>query len=118
MKVGVEMVPSVTRDVNFQELLNLMQIDNIKLAMEFICRLESATLDDKEMGLDLEVLEYLQHPPQHQIEALSFNVCPEIDLYLAIKNASQNTYLVEWAIAAHGMYNDIKKLVFPQGCPI
>ena len=43
MKVGVEMVPSVTRDVNFQELLNLMQIDNIKLAMEFICRLESAT---------------------------------------------------------------------------
>ena len=82
------------------------------LNLEFICRLESATLDDKEMGLDLEVLEYLQHPPQHQIEALSSNVCPEIDLYLAIKNASQNTYLVEWAIAAHGMYIYLSILIF------
>lgn len=44
------------------------------------------------MGLGSEVLEHLQHPPQHQIEALSSNVHLANDLYLAVKNVSQDTY--------------------------
>ena len=54
---GVEMIPSVTRDVDLQELSDLVQIDDIKIAMEFVRRLESATLNDEEMRLDLEALE-------------------------------------------------------------
>ena len=60
--------------------------------MEFIHGLETAALDDKEIGLDTEALERLQHPPQHQIEVPSSDVCLAVDLYLAIENASQDIY--------------------------
>ena len=53
------MIPSVTRDFDLQELSDLVQINDIKIAMEFVCGLESATLDDKEMRLDSEALERL-----------------------------------------------------------
>ena len=44
------------------------------------------------MGLDLEVLEYLQHPPQHQIEALSPNVM--LNLYaIYARNGTINILL-------------------------
>ena len=40
---GVEIIPSVMRDVDLQELSDLVQIDDIKIAMEFVRGLESAT---------------------------------------------------------------------------
>ena len=55
----IEMAPSVTRDVDFWDLSDMVQIDDIKVAMEYICSLKSASLDDKEMRLGLEVLECL-----------------------------------------------------------
>ena len=109
----IEMAPSVTRDVNFQELSDVAQIDDIKVAMEFICRLKSARLDDKEMGLGLEALECLQHPPQHQIEAPSSDVHLAIDLYLAIKNASQDTYNAIHTVILH-CYPDSELLSYAQ----
>ena len=109
----IEMAPSVTRDVDFWELFDMVQIDNIKVAMEFICGLESASLDEEEMGLGSEVLECLQHPPQHQIEAPSSNVHLAIDLYLAIKNASQDTYNAIRAVILH-CYPDSKLLSYTQ----
>ena len=56
---GAEMIPSVMRDFDLQELSDLVQINDIKIAMEFVRGLESATLDDKEMRLDSEALERL-----------------------------------------------------------
>ena len=47
----VEMAPSVTWDVNFWELSDMAQIDNIKVAMEFICGLEAASLDVLQLSL-------------------------------------------------------------------
>ena len=40
---GVEMIPSVMRDVDLQELSDLVQINDIKIAMEFVRGLKSAT---------------------------------------------------------------------------
>jgi hypothetical protein len=89
---GVGMIPGVTRDVDLQELSDLVQIDDIKIAMEFVRGLESATLDDKEMHLDSEALERLRNPPQYQIEVPSSDLRLAVDLYLAVENASQDTY--------------------------
>jgi len=83
---GVKAIPSITRDINYQEFSDLVQIDNIKIATEFVHGLKSTTLDDKAMQLDSDALEHLEHPPQHQAEASSSDLCLAIDLYVAVKN--------------------------------
>jgi len=99
---GVEVIPSVTRDVDLQELSDLVQIDDLKITMEFVRGLESATLDDKEMCLHSEALEHLRNPPEYQTEVPSPDLRLAVDLYLAVENASQDTYnAVRTAILRH-----------------
>lgn len=86
--------PSVTRSIDVHELSDLIQIDDIKTSMEFVRGLESATLDDQEMRLGSEALERLRDPPQHQLETPSPDLRLAVDLYLAVGNASQETYNV------------------------
>jgi hypothetical protein len=86
--------PGVIRSIDVQELSDLIQIDDIKTSVEFVRGLESATLDDQEMRLGSEALERLRHPPQYQLETPSPDLHLTVDLYLAVGNASQETYNV------------------------
>ncbi|KIM71213.1 hypothetical protein PILCRDRAFT_55084, partial [Piloderma croceum F 1598] len=68
------------------------QLDDIKTTTEFIRALKTASLDDEAMRLDSECLKRLRTPPQESIDISSPDLRLALDIYLAVGNASQETY--------------------------
>ncbi|KAF8229042.1 hypothetical protein L208DRAFT_1288548, partial [Tricholoma matsutake] len=68
-------------------------LKDLKLSMEFIQALHSASMDD-EYGqlLDLATIEHLQNPPTSQPNIGDPDVCLGLDLFLASIKSSQDTY--------------------------
>jgi hypothetical protein len=78
--------------VGLDELSDLACLKDIKLTMEFIQALDSATLDDEYSRLDPDTLERLRHPPTSPANVSDPDFRLGLDLFLASLNASQNTY--------------------------
>ena len=78
--------------MDFGELSDLTQMDDIKTAIGFIRELENASLDDKAMALEPDVLKRLQNPLQEPINITSPDLRLALDLFIAVGNASQVTY--------------------------
>jgi hypothetical protein len=79
-------------DFTFDVLSELVQLDDIKKTMEFIRALQTASLDDEATRLDSECLDRLRNPPQESIDISDPDLRLALDNYLAVGNASQETY--------------------------
>jgi hypothetical protein len=88
-------------NINFDELSELVQLDDIKKSMEFIRALQMALLDDETMQLDSECLEHLQNPPQESLDISDPDLHLTLDIYLAVGNASQETYNAVQTVILH-----------------
>jgi hypothetical protein len=84
--------PQVDRDIDLEELSDLAQLGQLKSSLEFIRALESASLDDPDVGLDPESLERLRNPPQEPVDVSNPDLHLSIDLFLAVSNSSEETY--------------------------
>ena len=78
--------------VGLDELSDLACLKDIKLTMEFIQALDSATLDDEYSRLDPDTLERLRNPPTSPANVSDPDFRLGLDLFLASLNASQATY--------------------------
>ena len=78
--------------VRLEELSDLACLKDIKLTMEFIRALDSATLDDEYSHLDSDTLERLRNPPTSPANVSNPDFCLGLDLFLASLNTSQDTY--------------------------
>jgi hypothetical protein len=87
--------------INLEELSDLAHSEEIKTAMDFICTLEAASLDDEGMRLKPKVLERLQNPPQRPTDTLSPDLRLVLDLFIAVGHSSQE------------MYNAIRSAIVP-----
>jgi hypothetical protein len=85
-------VSSQTGDINVDDLAELVQLDNIKLVMQYIQALESASLSD-EMGLDSETIDRLRDAPQVPVDLTDPDLRLSLDLFLSVSNSSQETYI-------------------------
>jgi hypothetical protein len=78
--------------LDFEELCDLAETDDIKLALSFITLLQNASLEDDGMRLDPDVYDRLLHPPQEELDLDDPDLRLALDLFLAIGNSSQETY--------------------------
>ena len=78
--------------VGLEELADLACLKDIKLTMEFIRALDSATLDDEYSQLDADTLECLQNPPTFPDDVSDPDFHLGLDLFLANINAAQDAY--------------------------
>jgi len=85
-------VSSQTGDINVDDLAELVQLNDIKLVMQYIQALESASLSD-EMGLDSETIDRLQDAPQVPVDLTDPDLRLSLDLFLSVSNSSQETYI-------------------------
>jgi hypothetical protein len=76
--------------MNFDELSDIAKMEDIKTTLGFISALECASLDDT--GLDPETLKHLRDPPQEPVGDLSPDLRLALDIFIAVGNASQETY--------------------------
>ncbi|KAI0040163.1 hypothetical protein FA95DRAFT_1585105 [Auriscalpium vulgare] len=65
-------------------------IEDIKTALKFIRTIEQATLDNG--NLDPEIVERLRHPLTAAVDLTESGLRLSLDIYLAITNASEQTY--------------------------
>ncbi|KAF8270602.1 hypothetical protein EI94DRAFT_1570823 [Lactarius quietus] len=72
------------------ELPATSRIDSIKVAQDFIKEIQAATLDNG--NLDDDLIECLCNPPEHTADISDPNVRLSLDLFLAVTNASEETY--------------------------
>jgi hypothetical protein len=80
-----------TEGIDVDELIELVQIDDIKLVMQYIKALENASLDD-EMGLDPETIGRLRDAPQLPVDITDPDLRLSLDIFLSVSNSSQETY--------------------------
>jgi hypothetical protein len=78
--------------LDFEELCDLAETDDIKLALSFITLLQNASLEDDGMRLDPDVYDRLLHPPQEELDLDDPDLRLALDLFLAVGNSSQETY--------------------------
>jgi hypothetical protein len=79
--------------LDFEELCDLAETDDIKLALSFITLLQNASLEDDGMRLDPDVYDRLLHPPQEELDLHDPDLRLALDLFLAVGNSSQETYI-------------------------
>ena len=79
-------------DIDLDELSALAKLDHIKQAMEFICALEEASLEDSASKLGPEALRHLRNPPTCPADISLQDLCLGLDLFLSTINSSQQTY--------------------------
>jgi hypothetical protein len=77
-------------DVDLQELSDIAQLENMKLAMDFIQALQGASLD--ESNLHKDIIERLRNPPTSPVNVGDPDLRLGLGLFLATINASQETY--------------------------
>ncbi|KAF8262723.1 hypothetical protein EI94DRAFT_1553155, partial [Lactarius quietus] len=65
-------------------------IDSIKVAQDFIKEIQAATLDNR--NLDDALIDRLRNPPEYPADISDPNVQLSLDLFLAVTNASEETY--------------------------
>jgi hypothetical protein len=87
---GSRNAPSTQLDLS--ELFNLAPNDELKIAIQFAQAIQNASLEDKGMELDPEVLERLRNPPQEPFTIGDPNLRLALNLFLAVSNCSQETY--------------------------
>jgi len=68
----------------------MSRIESVKVALDFINEIRSATLDNA--GLDADVLDRLCNPPEEQRDISDPDVRLSLDLFLAVTNASEEIY--------------------------
>jgi len=78
--------------LDFEELCDLAETDDIKLALSFITLLQNASLEDDGMRLDPDVYDCLLHPSQEELDLDDPDLRLALDLFLAVGNSSQETY--------------------------
>jgi hypothetical protein len=78
--------------LDFEELCDLAETDDIKLALLFITLLQNASLEDDGMQLDPDVYDRLLHPSQEELDLDDPDLQLALDLFLAVGNSSQETY--------------------------
>ncbi|KAF8986784.1 hypothetical protein BDQ17DRAFT_1436054 [Cyathus striatus] len=83
----IEEPPAETATPNFVPV-----IDDIKLSLEFIKALENASLNNPCEQLDTDMLNTIWNPPQEQLSIKSPDQRLSLDLFLAMGNASEDTY--------------------------
>ena len=83
--------PDNSEDFDIEGLADLAQLADIKIAMSFIAAVKNASLDDNVPGLSTDALNNLRNPPR-QIPTLSADDRLSLELFLAIGNASDQTY--------------------------
>jgi hypothetical protein len=65
-------------------------IYDIKIALAFIDKIKSASLDDE--NHDTTILQRLRHPYQHPLDVHDPDLRLSIDLFLSVNDSSQDTY--------------------------
>jgi hypothetical protein len=76
----------------FVELSDLARLKDIKLSMEFIKALESASLDDEHNRLESHYIHRLRNPPTSRADVTDPDFRLGLDLFLASIKSSQDTY--------------------------
>jgi len=79
-------------DLDLEELCGLAQTEDIKLSLEYIKQLQSASLEDDGMRLDPDILDRLRNRCEEEIDLSDPNLRLSLDLFLAAGNSSQETY--------------------------
>lgn len=72
------------------ELPVTSHIDSIKVAQDFIKEVQAATLDNR--NLDEDLIHRLHNPHEQPADISDPNVWLSLDLFLAVTNASEETY--------------------------
>ena len=87
--------PKHTGDIEDLWLQDIIHLEDIKSMVEFVRKLQSASLDDPSLGMFCEALEHLRNP-LHEQSSLSIDkdTWLAIDIYLG--NPSKATYEVNW----------------------
>jgi hypothetical protein len=100
-------VPGLEIDIALEELSELAKLVDIKISMEFIQALKTASLDD-DMGLDPETIKHLRDAPQQPINIVDSDLCLLLNLFLSVSNSSQETYTsARKAILCHHTEDEI-----------
>src|SRR6202142_2081176 len=79
-------------DFELEELSDIAQLDDMKIAMGFICAIENTSLDDDDCRLGEEAIDRLRHPPQQPVDIDSPDLRLGLDLFNSLSNSSQETY--------------------------
>ena len=79
-------------DFELEELSDIAQLDDMKIAMGFIRAIENASLDDDDCRLGEEAIDRLRHPPQQPVDIDSPDLRLGLDLFNSLSNSSQETY--------------------------
>lgn len=109
--------PSLSRaDEDADELPATSRIDSIKVAQDFIKEVQAATLDNG--NLDEDLIHRLRNPHEQPADISDPNVRLSLDLFLAVTNASEETYkachdaILRWYPDSDVLsYYAVKKLV-------
>lgn len=101
--------PEEKEDSASEEPINFVPaIDDIQIAREFITSLGNASLDHRFLMLDADLVEQIRNPPSHILSIDNPTDQLSLDLFLAIDNASQETYnAVRDAIKRHFPDEDV-----------
>jgi hypothetical protein len=78
--------------LDLNELCGLAENEDIRMYLDFVRRIEKASLEDDGMKMGPDDLERLRHPPQEKIDLNDPNLRLALDLFLATSNSSQETY--------------------------
>ncbi|KAF8810988.1 hypothetical protein BYT27DRAFT_7253126 [Phlegmacium glaucopus] len=82
--------------VDIEELYNLAQLNDIKIAMEYVQALKVASLDDDNNRLDKEAVERLRNPPTSPADVNDPDLRLGLDLFLAAIKSTQENYNLTW----------------------
>jgi hypothetical protein len=77
---------------DIETLSDLARLKDLKLSMEFIQALDTASLDDEYSRLDLDSIGRLRNPPTSRPDISDPNFRLGLDLFLASIKSSQDTY--------------------------
>jgi hypothetical protein len=95
-------------DIDLEALSALAKLSHIKQAMDFICTLEEASLDNRFSKLNPEGLCHLWDPPTCPVDISSPDLYLGLDLFLSTINSSQQTCLHEMPL-----YDNIQMMTYP-----
>jgi hypothetical protein len=91
--------PSTAAYVDLEELSNIAHLKDMKMAMEYIRALETASLDDDNNHLDEEIVQRLRNPRTSPVDVSDPNFRLGLDLFLAsIKTTQENYNLTREAV--------------------
>ena len=78
--------------LDLNELCGLAENEDIKMYLDFLTRIENASLEDNRMTMAPDDLERLCHPPQEKVDLDDPDLRLTLNLFLATGNSSQETY--------------------------